>query len=134
MTENVAGLRSGVRCQSENRHTFRRNRSIESESHELAGVGQFRGSAKRLLTEEEWLVHLDRPIVSDPARRRVHLGIHANDDVTLFEAQPKQGLEPVRERQYARIGEALDDGIAKILDKPEDDQPLPETENDPAQR
>ena len=45
-----------------------------------------------------------------------------------------QGMEPVRERQYARIGEALDDGIAKILDKPEDDlQPAPEpgTEPDP---
>ena len=32
-----------------------------------------------------------------------------------------QGLEPVRERQYIRIDGARDDGIAKILDKPEDD-------------
>ena len=32
-----------------------------------------------------------------------------------------QGMEPVRERQYVRIDGALDDGIAKILDKPEDD-------------
>ncbi len=46
-----------------------------------------------------------------------------------------QGLEPVRERQYARIGEALDDGIAKILDKPEDDlQPAPEPGTEPDQR
>ena len=32
-----------------------------------------------------------------------------------------QGMEPVREPQYVRIDGALDDGIAKILDKPEDD-------------
>ena len=41
-----------------------------------------------------------------------------------------QGLEPVRERQYARIGEALDDGIAKLLDQRTDDQ---QTEPDEAQ-
>ena len=33
-----------------------------------------------------------------------------------------QGLEPVRERQYSRIGDALDDGIAKFLDQRADDQ------------
>ena len=32
-----------------------------------------------------------------------------------------QGLEPVRERQYVRIDGTRNDGIARILDKPEDD-------------
>ncbi len=32
-----------------------------------------------------------------------------------------QGLEPVRERQYLRVGEAFEDGIARILDRPEAD-------------
>ena len=46
-----------------------------------------------------------------------------------------QGLEPVRERQYARIGEALDDGIAKFLDLPSDDlHPTPDPANEPEQR
>ena len=41
-----------------------------------------------------------------------------------------QGLEPVRERQYVRVDGARDDGIAKILDKPDDDI-RPETAPDP---
>lgn len=37
-----------------------------------------------------------------------------------------QGLEPVREHQYLRVGEAVDDGIARLLDLPLDP---PEPEN-----
>ena len=32
-----------------------------------------------------------------------------------------QGLEPVRERQYVRIGQPFDDGIAKLIDVPDED-------------
>ncbi len=32
-----------------------------------------------------------------------------------------QGMEPVRERQYVRIDGSRDDGIARILDKPDID-------------
>ena len=38
----------------------------------------------------------------------------------------QQGLEPIRERQYIRIGQAFDDGIARILDLPDQDAPDPE--------
>lgn len=33
-----------------------------------------------------------------------------------------QGLEPVRERQYLRVGEAFEDGIARILDRQSADE------------
>lgn len=29
------------------------------------------------------------------------------------------GLEPIRERQYLRIGQPFDDGIARLLDRPD---------------
>ncbi len=32
-----------------------------------------------------------------------------------------QGLAPVKESQYLRVGEAFDDGIARILDRRRDD-------------
>lgn len=32
-----------------------------------------------------------------------------------------QGLAPVQENQYLRVGEAFDDGIARILDRRRDD-------------
>lgn len=31
------------------------------------------------------------------------------------------GLAPIRERQYQRVGEAFEDGIARILDRPDSD-------------
>jgi cell division protein FtsL len=39
----------------------------------------------------------------------------------------KQGLEPIRERQYLRVGQAFDDGIARMLDQQEPDAPDNET-------
>lgn len=38
----------------------------------------------------------------------------------------EQGLEPVRERQYLRIGQAADAGIARLLDDPDRTAPDPE--------
>ncbi|MEZ5852158.1 MAG: cell division protein FtsL [Hyphomicrobiaceae bacterium] len=33
----------------------------------------------------------------------------------------RQGLEPVREHQYLRIGQAFEDGIARLIDETRDD-------------
>ena len=42
------------------------------------------------------LVHPGRPVHPDPPRRRVELGVHADDDVALLEPEPEQRLQPVR--------------------------------------
>ena len=42
------------------------------------------------------LLHADRPVHAEAARRRVELGVHADDHVALLEPQPEQRLQAVR--------------------------------------
>ena len=59
-------------------------------------VVELRGPLERGPADEPRLLHPDRPVHPEPARRRVELGVHPDDDVALLEPQPEQRLEAVR--------------------------------------
>ncbi len=42
-----------------------------------------------------------------------------------------QGLEPVREHQYLRVGQAFEDGIARLIDETREDGPAEPTTTAP---
>ena len=58
--------------------------------------GELGGPLERRPADEPRLVHPDRPVHPEPPRRRVELGVHADDDVALLEPEPEQRLEAVR--------------------------------------
>ena len=43
-------------------------------------------SGKRLLPEEERLVHFDRPLMVDAARGGIEFGVETDDDMPLLQA------------------------------------------------
>ncbi len=61
-----------------------------------AVVVELGGPLQRGAADERRLLHPDRPVHAEPARGRVELGVHADDDVALLEPQPEQRLEAVR--------------------------------------
>ena len=80
--------------------------AVHREARSSAGgrrASPVRSSAARPMNAR--LLHPDRPVHPDAARRRVELGVHPDDDVALLEPQPEQRLEAVRpDAEVARRG------------------------------
>src|SRR3954452_148565 len=78
------------------RRTFDRRGSRHREADPAAVILELRGPLERAPPDEPRLLHPHGPVHAQPARRRVELGVHPDDDVTLLEAEAEQRLEPVR--------------------------------------
>src|SRR3954470_10645768 len=78
------------------RAALHRSGTFDGEAEQAPFVGQLGGAFQGCLAEELGLVHLHRPFHVEPARRRVHFRVHADDDMTLLQAAAEQRLQAVR--------------------------------------
>src|SRR6266540_1858725 len=78
------------------RRAFRGSWAGHREPVEPTVVGKRGCSLQRRPAEEPGLVHPDRPVHAEPTRRGVELGVHADDHVSLLEAEALKCLETMR--------------------------------------
>ena len=76
--------------------TLHRRRQVHLQTDQLAVRRHLAGANDRLSAEELRLVQLHRPLVVDPARRRIEVRVLTDDDVPLLQPKLKQDIHPVR--------------------------------------